>query len=68
MMKGPDQMVDDSFEQKIKELEEIITAQAVQIDTLARLLLEKGIVDEEDFYTKLRQVQAEYQIKTTVSH
>jgi hypothetical protein len=57
-----------SSEEKIKELEEIIKAQAVQIDTLARLLLEKGLIDEEDFYTKLKQVQAEYNIKNTVSH
>jgi hypothetical protein len=61
-------MLDKTQEERIRELEEMLRAQAVHMDTISRLLLEKSIIDEEDFYTKLRQVQMEYKIKNTISH
>ena len=34
---------------------------AIQVDTLAQLMIEKGFISENEFYTKLKQVQADYQ-------
>ena len=42
-------------------IEELIMAQMVRLDAISQLLVEKGIISEEEFYTKLQQVQAEYQ-------
>jgi hypothetical protein len=42
---------------------ELLMAQMIQIDTVTQLLIEKGIFTEEEFYSKLKQVQAEYQKK-----
>jgi len=38
-------------------------AQMIQIDTVTQLLIEKGVFTEEEFHSKLKQVQAEYQKK-----
>jgi len=44
-------------------VQELLIAHMVQIDTVTRLLLDKGIFTEQEFFTKLKQVQAEYQQK-----
>ncbi len=36
-------------------------ADCIQVDAIAQLLIEKGIIDEQKFYDKLKQVQAQYQ-------
>jgi len=41
--------------------EELLMAQMIQIDAVAQLLIDKGIFTEQEFFTKLKQVQAEYQ-------
>jgi hypothetical protein len=33
----------------------------LQVDALAQLLIEEGIITQEKFFTKLKQVQASYQ-------
>ncbi len=43
--------------------EEFVLINAIQTDTLAQLLIEKGIISEEEFYSKLKEVQAEYESK-----
>ena len=41
-------------------------AQMIQLDTVTQLLIEKGIITEEEFYTKLKQVQIEYESKKAI--
>jgi hypothetical protein len=41
--------------------DELIMAQMIRLDAIAQLLIEKGIVSEEEFYSKLKNVQAQYQ-------
>ncbi|MBU2537858.1 MAG: hypothetical protein KKH22_05425 [Proteobacteria bacterium] len=41
--------------------DELIMAQMIRLDAIAQLLIEKGILSEEEFYTKLKNVQAQYQ-------
>ncbi len=42
-------------------IEELIMAQMVRLDAISQLLVEKGLITEEEFYAKLQQVQTEYQ-------
>ena len=39
----------------------LLIANCIQVDTMAQLLIEKGIITEEEYFAKLKQVQAEYQ-------
>ena len=40
--------------------EELLTANSIQVDALAQLLIEKGIITKEEYLEKLKQVQADY--------
>ncbi len=39
---------------------EILMTNLIQVDALTQLLIEKGIFTEEEFYSKLKQVQSQY--------
>lgn len=50
----------------VKELasfKELLIANTIQIDAICRLLIEKGIISEEELYGKLKRVQTEYNKK-----
>ena len=58
----------DSMARKLddKELvsfEELLMANMIQVDALSQLLIEKGLITEHEFYTKLKQVQYEWESK-----
>ena len=38
---------------------ELIRANSIQVDALSQLLIEKGLITEEEFFVKLKQVQYE---------
>ena len=40
---------------------ELLISNTIQLDTVTRLLIEKGIITEEEFFAKLKQAQSEYQ-------
>ena len=42
---------------------ELLMANAIQVDALAQLLIEKGIISREEFCRKLKEVQSEYDSK-----
>ena len=46
---------------ELVSFKEFLIANSIQIDALCQLLIEKGVITKEDFFTKLKQVQAEYQ-------
>ena len=50
-------------ENELVSFKELLTANSIQVDTLAQLLIEEGIITQEKFFTKLKQVQAQYQSK-----
>jgi len=56
-------MAEKLAEKDLVSFEELIMSQVIQLDTVTQLLIEKGVISEEEFYTKLKQVQAEYQRK-----
>jgi len=45
---------------------ELLIANSIQIDALAMLLIEKGLITKDEFHTKLKQVQTEYQKPQTL--
>jgi mannitol/fructose-specific phosphotransferase system IIA component (Ntr-type) len=40
---------------------ELLMANSIQVDALAQLLIEKGLISREEFFKKLKEVQAEYE-------
>jgi hypothetical protein len=39
---------------------ELLLANSIQLDALTQLLIEQGVISEQKFVAKLKQVQAEY--------
>ena len=50
-------------EKELVSFKEMLLANSIQVDALAQLLMEKGLIGAEEFYLKLKQVQAEYESK-----
>ncbi len=53
------QKLDDS---EIVSFEEMLLANSAQVDAAVQLLIEKGFFKKEEFFEKLKQVYAEYQL------
>ena len=45
---------------ELASFKELLIANTIQIDTLCRLLITRGIISEEELYSKLKEVQDEY--------
>jgi len=43
-------------------------ANVIQTDTVAQLLIEKNIFTEQEFFTKLKQAQGEWESKKSLKH
>ena len=48
---------------ELVEFKELLIANSIQVDALAQLLIEKGIITQKEYMEKLKQVQIEYQIR-----
>jgi len=44
-----------------KSIEDLVVSNAIQFDTMYRLLIDKGIFTKTEFDEKLKEVQAYYQ-------
>ncbi len=40
---------------------ELLMANSIQVDALVQLLVEEGLISEQRFFQKLKQVHAQYQ-------
>ena len=56
-------MAQKLHDKNLVNLKELLMANSIQVDALAQLLIEKGILSREEFYAKLKEVQAEYDSK-----
>jgi hypothetical protein len=54
-------MAEKLDDKELVTFKEMHMANSIQVDALAQLLIEKGLITEEEFYSKLKEVQAEYQ-------
>jgi hypothetical protein len=56
-------MAEKLSDKELVTSEELVMANTISLDAIALLLIEKGVFTEEEYLTKLKQVQAEYQNK-----
>ena len=47
------------------DFKKMMMATSIQAEALAQLLIEKGIITEQEYFVKLREVMAEYNSKTS---
>ena len=47
-------------ENELVSFKELLMANSMQVDALVQLLVEKGLISEQRFFQKLKEVQAEY--------
>jgi hypothetical protein len=45
---------------ELVNIKELLVACSLQVDTAVKLLIEKGLFTEQEFFSKLKQVQANY--------
>ena len=50
-------------EKELVSFKEMLMANSIQVDALCQLHIDKGIITEEEFYSKLSQVMHEYREK-----
>ena len=55
------QMAQKLDENELVTFKELLMVNSIQVDALAQLLIEEGIITQEKFFTKFKQVQAQYQ-------
>ena len=48
---------------ELVSFKELLMANSVQVDALAQLLIEKGLITEQEFYGMLKKVQRDYKEK-----
>jgi hypothetical protein len=53
-------MAEKPNEKELENFKELFMANSIQVDAVAQLLIEKGIITEEEFYSKLKEVQRGY--------
>jgi beta-N-acetylglucosaminidase len=47
--------------QQTYDFKELLIAEMIEIDTITQLLIEKGIITQQEYLSKLKQVQHEYE-------
>ena len=50
-------------EKELVSFKELLIANSIEVDAFSQLLIEKGIITEQEFFTKLKQVQHDYESK-----
>ena len=53
-------MAQKSEDTDILDLKELLIANSIQNDALVQLLIEEGIISEQKFFAKLKQLQHQY--------
>jgi hypothetical protein len=49
--------------EELVSIKELLMANSIQIDALTKLLIDKGLITQQEFFTKLKQVQTDYHSK-----
>ena len=56
-------MAEQLDQDELVSFRELLISNTIQLDAVARLLIEKGIITDEEFFAKLKEVQMEYKSK-----
>ena len=59
-------MAEKLNDKELVSFKEMLIANSIQVDALAQLLIEKEVFSEQEFFTKLKMVQIEYESKKAV--
>jgi len=54
-------MAEKLDDREIASYHELLMSQMIQLDAVSQLLIEKGIITNEEFVAKLKRVQYEYE-------
>jgi hypothetical protein len=46
---------------ELVHFKELLMANSIQVDALVQLLIEQGLISEQRFFQKLKEVQAQYE-------
>jgi len=57
----PDEL--GKFKELLISIEELLISHSTQIDAVTQILVEKGIITDDEFFVKLKKVQMEYKSK-----
>ena len=56
-------MTEKLDEKELVGFKEFLIAHSIEVDALSQLLIEKGLITEQEFYAKLKKVQYEWENK-----
>jgi hypothetical protein len=56
-------MTENLDHSELATLKELLIASSIQVDALTKLLIEKGIITEDEFFTRRTDIYTEYQRK-----
>ncbi len=59
-------MTEKLDDKELVSFEEHLRANSIQVDAPSQLLIEKGLITEQEFFTKLKQVQGEWESKRAI--
>ena len=59
-------MADKLDSRELVSFQEMLIVNSIQVDALAQLLIEKGIITKDDYFKKLTDVQQIYQSKSAI--
>ena len=59
-------MAEKLDQKELVSFEELLRANSIQVDALSQLLIEKGFITEQEYFTKLKQVQGEWERKRAI--
>ena len=56
-------MAEQLDNEELASFRELLISNTIQLDVVTRVLIEKGIITDEEFFDKLKQMQMEYKSK-----
>jgi mannitol/fructose-specific phosphotransferase system IIA component (Ntr-type) len=56
-------MAEKLNDKEVVTFEELSISNSIQLDALCQLLIEKGLITKQEFFSTLKQVESEYQRK-----
>jgi len=54
-------MAEKLDDKELVTFKEMLIANSIEADALSQLLIEKGVITEQEFFVKLKQVQYDYE-------
>ena len=58
-------MAEKLNERELVTHQELLMSQVFQLEAITRLLIEKGVLTEREFFAELKKIQHEYESKKT---